>query len=63
VGRVTLYIPQTGTPDHDEAVATWQPYSRELTAVTIPGDHESMLVTAELVHHIAAQPAPISDDI
>jgi thioesterase domain-containing protein len=61
VGRLTLYIPQTGTPDHDDAVATWQPYSRELTAVTIPGDHESMLVTAELARYIDIQPAPDSD--
>jgi amino acid adenylation domain-containing protein len=62
VGRVTLYIPQTGTPDHDDAVATWQPYSRELTAVTIPGDHESMLVAAELVGCLDARSAPSSDD-
>ncbi|WP_229070860.1 non-ribosomal peptide synthetase [Actinoplanes sp. DH11] len=62
VGRMTLYVPQTGTPDHDDAVATWQPYSRELTAVTIPGDHESLLVTAELIGYLDAPSRPGSDD-
>ncbi|WP_430789149.1 amino acid adenylation domain-containing protein [Actinoplanes sp. G11-F43] len=62
VGRMTLYIPQTGTPDHDDAVATWQPYSRELSAITIPGDHESMLVTAELIGYLDGLSTLTSDD-
>jgi amino acid adenylation domain-containing protein len=62
VGRVTLYIPQTGTPDHDDAVATWQPYSRELTAVAVPGDHESMLVAADLIGYLDAPSRTSSDD-
>jgi hypothetical protein len=54
VPQLTLYLPGTVTPDNENAEQTWRARAETLTVTTIPGDHESMLTTAELHQTLAA---------
>jgi amino acid adenylation domain-containing protein len=53
VPHLTLYLPWTVTPDNVNAVDSWRPHSATMTAITVPGNHESMLTTADFHRGIA----------
>jgi amino acid adenylation domain-containing protein len=63
IPHLTLYLPQTATPDNANAAATWRSRADAVTVLTVPGDHESMLTTDDLRDGVAghADPAATTD--